>query len=388
MRLPAHVRQLSQLLPVSTCQAPVPTAATPAVPSANGTAWNGILAAVQGWRKECLEATATNTPATRLPRTLFQACVVLKRQRTKSATMKKTLQPLPRRLSAEGPPAPAPAPADSAGGAAVKHGKPSGSPSQRTKERIEPRRIALKYASQTIVLEYKEQATGKLRHRSFRIDVDRFETAQQCERKLWGRLSKAVVPGALQAAQVGKLVAQLFQHEKQQNPDADELEMAAERFMSAQVEKPTPTRSGLKPMPLAASQVLARAHGTHSGTHARTRRGKHMRTHTCPTVACDSLQCRSQAGRPGSSAGLLRPTELRTRARHGWLLTSVDPAAGEAQPAARGKIGEERRQHRGQQRRRRRGRQGKQPEPRARGLARWGRGQTECKSQRGIKRRP
>jgi len=302
--------------------------------------------------------------------------------------MKKTLQPLPRRLSAEGPPAPAPAPADSAGAAAVKHGKPSGSPSQRTKERIEPRRIALKYASQTIVLEYKEQATGKLRHRSFRIDVDRFETAQQCERKLWGRLSKAVVPGALQAAQVGKLVAQLFQHEKQQNPDADELEMAAERFMSAQVEKPTPTRSGLKPMPLAASQVLARAHGTHSGTHARTRRGKHRRTHTCPTVACGGLQGRSQAGRPGSSAGLLRPTELRTRARHGWLLTSVDPAAGEAQPAARGKIGEERRQHRGQQRRRRRGRQGKQPEPRARGLARWGRGQTECKSQRGIKRRP
>ena len=105
------------------------------------------------------------------------------------------------------------------------------------------------------MLEYKEQATGKLRHRSFRIDVDRFETAQQCERKLWGRLSKAVVPGALQAAQVGKLVAQLFQHEKQQNPDADELEMAAERFMSAQVEQPTPTRSGLKPMPLAASQV-------------------------------------------------------------------------------------------------------------------------------------
>jgi preprotein translocase subunit SecD len=67
------------------------------------------------------------------------------------------------------------------------------------------------------------------------------------------------VPGALQAAQVGKLVAQLFEHEKQQNPDADELEMATERFMAAQVEEPTPTRSGLKPMPLAASQVQPRA---------------------------------------------------------------------------------------------------------------------------------
>lgn len=106
------------------------------------------------------------------------------------------------------------------------------------------------------MLEYKEEATGKLRHRSFRIDVNRFETAVQCERKLWGRLSKAIVPGSLQPSQVGKLVAQLFQHEKQQNPDEDELEAATERFMSAQVEEPTPTRSGLKPMPLADSRLV------------------------------------------------------------------------------------------------------------------------------------
>ena len=168
------------------------------------------------------------------------------------------IQPLPRRISAEGAP-PKEAAAAAADSTAPKHGKPSKSPSQRKKELIEPRRIALKYASQTIVLEYKEESTEKLRHRSFRIDVNRFETAAQCERKLWGRLSKAIVPGALQAAQVGKLVAQLFEHEKQQNPDADELEMATERFMAAQVEEPTPTRSGLKPMPLAASQVQPRA---------------------------------------------------------------------------------------------------------------------------------
>ena len=42
-RLPAHVLQLSQLLPVSTCQAPAPTAVAPAVPSTNGAAWNGML---------------------------------------------------------------------------------------------------------------------------------------------------------------------------------------------------------------------------------------------------------------------------------------------------------------------------------------------------------
>jgi hypothetical protein len=167
---------------------------------------------------------------------------------------KLSLQPLPRRLSAEG--APAPAPAGKTGQAApaergvARSSKPV-SPSQQKKAVIEPRRIALKYASQTLVLEYKEKQTGKLRHRSFRIDVDRFETAAQCERKLWGRLSKAVVPGSLQASQVGKLVAQLFQHEKQQNPDADELEQATERFMAAQVEQPTPTKIGHKPMPLA-----------------------------------------------------------------------------------------------------------------------------------------
>lgn len=157
-----------------------------------------------------------------------------------------SLQPLPRRLSAENAPSTAGA---SKSDSAARPGKPI-SPSQHKKAVIEPRRIALKYASQTLVLEYKETETGKLRHRSFRIDVDRFETAAQCERKLWARLSKAVVPGSLQASQVGKLVSQLFQHEKLQNPDADELEQATERFMAAQVERPTPTKVGLKPMPM------------------------------------------------------------------------------------------------------------------------------------------
>ena len=157
-----------------------------------------------------------------------------------------SLQPLPRRLSAENAPATTGA---SKSDSTARPGKPI-SPSQHKKAVIEPRRIALKYALQTLVLEYKETETGKLRHRSFRIDVDRFETAAQCERKLWARLSKAVVPGSLQASQVGKLVSQLFQHEKLQNPDADELEQATERFMAAQVERPTPTKVGLKPMPM------------------------------------------------------------------------------------------------------------------------------------------
>lgn len=181
-----------------------------------------------------------------------------------------SLQPLPRRLSDNLSEAPTPTAVAQDGGkdemvVAQKPAKPV-SPAQRKKEVIEPRRIALKYSSQTIVLEYKEEGTGKLRHRSFRIDVNRFETAQQCERKLWGRLSKAIVPGSLQAAQVGKLVAQLFEHERQQNPDADELEAATEQFMNARVEEPTPTnfantrveeptptRIGIKALPLANS---------------------------------------------------------------------------------------------------------------------------------------
>ena len=93
-----------------------------------------------------------------------------------------SLQPLPRRLSAESAPAPASAgKSDRAAPVergAARPGKPV-SPSQHKKAVIEPRRIALKYASQTLVLEYKEKETGKLRHRSFRIDVDRFETAAQ-----------------------------------------------------------------------------------------------------------------------------------------------------------------------------------------------------------------
>lgn len=165
-----------------------------------------------------------------------------------------SLQPLPRRLSAEDTSATAivgkPDQSLAVRGSGARPNKPI-SPSQHKKAVIEPRRLALKYSSQTLVLEYKESETGKLRHRSFRIDVDRFETAAQCERKLWARLSKAVVPGSLQVSQVGKLVAQLFQHEKLQNPDADELEQATEHFMAAQVERPLPTKVGLKPLPLA-----------------------------------------------------------------------------------------------------------------------------------------
>jgi len=175
--------------------------------------------------------------------------------------MSKSLKPLPRRLSAEGAQKEPDDKTDLRKSAAIacRASKPVAktmSPLAQNHKKlvIEPRRIALKYATQTIVLEYKEQTTGKLRHRSFRIDVDRFETAAQCERKLWARLSKAVLPGSLQAGQVGKLVAQLFQHEKQQNPDTDELAAATERFMTAQVEEPTPTRIGLKPLPLADSQ--------------------------------------------------------------------------------------------------------------------------------------
>ena len=157
------------------------------------------------------------------------------------------LQPLPKRLSET-----TDARADAATAAKPARRAPS---ALTRKDAIEPRRLALKYAAQTLVLEYKEPATGKLRHRSFRIDVDRFETSTQCERRLWGRISKAIVPGSLQPEQVGKLVAQLFQHEKQHNPGDNELSTAADRFMSEQISVSTPTRArtGLKPMPASPS---------------------------------------------------------------------------------------------------------------------------------------
>ena len=50
----------------------------------------------------------------------------------------------------------------------------------------------------------------KLRHRSFRIDVERLNSAEECEQKLWRKISKLVVPGSLQSAQIRGLIDKLF----------------------------------------------------------------------------------------------------------------------------------------------------------------------------------
>lgn len=49
-----------------------------------------------------------------------------------------------------------------------------------------------------------------MRHRSFRIDLERLNSAEECEQKLWKKISKLVVPGSLQSVQIRGLIEKLF----------------------------------------------------------------------------------------------------------------------------------------------------------------------------------
>ncbi|EKX42542.1 hypothetical protein GUITHDRAFT_111517 [Guillardia theta CCMP2712] len=104
----------------------------------------------------------------------------------------------------------------------------------KTRDLIQPRRVAIKFATKTMVFEYVDGNTGKLRHRSFRIDMERFESCEQCERKFWSKLSRTIVPNSVNRDQIKSLIAKLYLQEKSLNPDADELEDATKHFMNAE----------------------------------------------------------------------------------------------------------------------------------------------------------
>jgi len=79
-----------------------------------------------------------------------------------------------------------------------------------------------------------------LRHRSFRIDVEKFDSPGECAQKLWRKISKVVVQDSLQLEQVKGLVDKLF---AQKDEDAHEPERALEAFnqQAAVVTRPEPT---------------------------------------------------------------------------------------------------------------------------------------------------
>eukprot|EP00284_Hemiselmis_tepida_P019152 CAMPEP_0174921268 /NCGR_PEP_ID=MMETSP1355-20121228/5038_1 /TAXON_ID=464990 /ORGANISM="Hemiselmis tepida, Strain CCMP443" /LENGTH=190 /DNA_ID=CAMNT_0016166733 /DNA_START=19 /DNA_END=588 /DNA_ORIENTATION=- len=97
---------------------------------------------------------------------------------------------------------------------------------------IQPRRMALKYDTSTLVIEYKEMVTGKLRHRSFHIDTNRFGSTDVCVDKLDRKLKRVVVPGSIQTDQLRRLVSKLFLNKK--DSSSEDLDAATDAFLNRQ----------------------------------------------------------------------------------------------------------------------------------------------------------
>jgi len=134
--------------------------------------------------------------------------------------MKSRLQPLPKKGGTS-----APKGVDDGRPTVVSAAAPGG------KALIQPRRMALKFDTSTLIIEYKDLASGKLRHRSFHIDTNRFRDADACVEKLWAKLTKVVVPGSIPEEQLHGLVDKLWHNGAEHSPDLDELEAETNAFM-------------------------------------------------------------------------------------------------------------------------------------------------------------